>query len=261
VNRFPTANSDGYSIRAGGTLVVAAPGVLLNDSDPDGDSLNSSLVQGSSHGVVTLLPDGSFEYRHTAAHTSPDSFVYEISDSRGGTARGQVNITITPSIPGDFDSNGAVDLTDINLLCGQIRSGSQDANYELTGDGQVDNADFQFLIRSILNTTVGDANLDGIFNSSDLILVFQAGEYEDTVAGNSMWADGDWNCDGEFSTADLIVAFQAGAYVSAAQRAARAIDSTGDRRAAVDHVFARIALRSFESMETSPSRRKPIARQ
>ena len=59
---------------------------------------------------------------------------------------------------------------------------------------------------------VGDANGDGIFNSSDLVLVFQAGEYEDAVAGNSTFAEGDWNGDGDFTTADLVLAFQLGLY-------------------------------------------------
>ena len=60
----------------------------------------------------------------------------------------------------------------------------------------------------------GDANGDGIFNSSDLIKVFQAGEYEDGIPGNSTYAEGDWNEDGDFDSGDLVVAFQAGTYVA-----------------------------------------------
>ena len=62
----------------------------------------------------------------------------------------------------------------------------------------------------------GDANRDGVFNSTDLVQVFQAGEYEDGIAGNSTWEDGDWDNDQEFTTTDLVVAFQAGWYVAAA---------------------------------------------
>jgi hypothetical protein len=65
----------------------------------------------------------------------------------------------------------------------------------------------------------GDSNHDGIFNSSDLVLVFQAGEYEDNVAGNSTFAEGDWNGDGEFTSTDMVLAFQLGSYVAAAQSA------------------------------------------
>ena len=52
-----------------------------------------------------------------------------------------------------------------------------------------------------------------------MVLVFQAGEYEDGVAGNSGWAEGDWNCDGDFTTRDLVVAFMEGGYEEGAVRA------------------------------------------
>lgn len=58
----------------------------------------------------------------------------------------------------------------------------------------------------------GDANLDGLFTSEDLVQVFQAGEYEDGIDGNSSWATGDWNGDAEFGSLDLVRAFQAGTY-------------------------------------------------
>lgn len=57
----------------------------------------------------------------------------------------------------------------------------------------------------------GDANLDGIFNSTDLVLVFQAGKYE-TGIQNADWATGDWNEDGYFNSSDLVLAFQEGCY-------------------------------------------------
>jgi hypothetical protein len=62
----------------------------------------------------------------------------------------------------------------------------------------------------------GDANIDGIFDSEDLVHEFQVGEYEDTIAGNSRWSDGDWTNDNEFDSSDLVAAFQTGNYVAAA---------------------------------------------
>ena len=41
----------------------------------------------------------------------------------------------------------------------------------------------------------GDANGNGVFNSSDLVQVFQVGEYEDEIDHNSTWAEGDWSGD------------------------------------------------------------------
>jgi hypothetical protein len=70
-------------------------------------------------------------------------------------------------------------------------------------------------------TVPGDSNDDGLFNSADLVLVFQAGKYEDNVPQNASFAEGDWNGDGDFTTADLVFAFQAGTYTGNSQPAAQ----------------------------------------
>jgi hypothetical protein len=77
-------------------------------------------------------------------------------------------------------------------------------------------ADMDQLITGVLQTSFGDSNLDGIFDSSDLVHVFQAGEYEDAVENNSTWETGDWNGDQEFDSSDIVFAFQSGGYVAAA---------------------------------------------
>jgi len=53
-NRAPVASNDSYSTPSGATLDVAAPGVLGNDSDPDGDVLAASRVAGPSNGTLAL---------------------------------------------------------------------------------------------------------------------------------------------------------------------------------------------------------------
>ena len=67
-------------------------------------------------------------------------------------------------------------------------------------------------VHEIANTYFGDSNLDGEFNSADLVSIFVAGEYEDAIGGNSTWATGDWSGNGEFDSADLVLAFQDGGY-------------------------------------------------
>ncbi|MEZ6120929.1 MAG: hypothetical protein R3C28_30770 [Pirellulaceae bacterium] len=71
----------------------------------------------------------------------------------------------------------------------------------------------------------GDVTGDGVFNSSDLVQVFQAGHYEDAIIGNSTWEQGDWNGDGEFNSSDLVLVFQAGLY-SAEETELDEFDST-----------------------------------
>ena len=53
--------------------------------------------------------------------------------------------------------------------------------------------------------------------------VFQAGEYEDDIPGNSTWAEGDWDRDGDFTSSDMVAAFASGKYESAAAMRARAV--------------------------------------
>ncbi|MCP4192839.1 MAG: sugar-binding protein [Pirellulaceae bacterium] len=67
-------------------------------------------------------------------------------------------------------------------------------------------------IHNEMNTWVGDSNCDGVFNSSDFVSVFTAGEYEDAVVGNSTWVSGDWNGDKEFNSSDFVFAFTDGGY-------------------------------------------------
>ena len=54
----------------------------------------------------------------------------------------------------------------------------------------------------------GDANQDGLFNSRDMISVFQQNCYGD----RAVWPQGDWTVDLRFDSADLILAFQQGTY-------------------------------------------------
>jgi hypothetical protein len=113
---------------------------------------------------------------------------------------------------GDFDGDGLINVTDITLLFEQLQSATPDIAFDLNGDGQVDAADRDVLILDLIGTTYGDATLDNVFESHDLVVVFQIGEYEDGIPGNSTWDEGDWNGDGDFDSNDLLLAAQAGGY-------------------------------------------------
>ncbi len=119
--------------------------------------------------------------------------------------------------PGDFNRDAMVDLLDVDLMCAAVRAGGDPLGpYDLNRDARVSDLDLRYLVETVIQTSFGDANLDGVFNSTDFIAVFQAGQYEDGLVGNSTWATGDWNCDGEFSSADFVTAFRRGAYTASA---------------------------------------------
>ena len=143
---------------------------------------------------------------------------------------GSVDLT-SNGVLGDLNGDSLVSETDINLLAAALRTGNNDTAFDINNDSQVNDADRDFLIRNILGTDYGDSNLDGQFNSTDLIQIFQRNEYEDAIAGNSTWGDGDWNGDGDFESGDLVTAFQAGSYTANAV-------SRADAAAAIDSLFA-----------------------
>ena len=111
----------------------------------------------------------------------------------------------------DFNQDGRLTADDIDAFC---NASANEPRFDLDGNGTVDDDDFSVLIEDIFQTSIGDANLDGVFNSRDLVQIFQAGQYQDNNSRNSTWSTGDWNCDREFDTNDLVFAFQRGGYVA-----------------------------------------------
>ncbi len=90
----PVAVGDSYSIDQDSSLTVAASGVLVNDSDADGDALTSSLATPPAHGTVTLNADGSFVYTPTAGYFGTDSFTYTALDAGLLSSTATVTINI-----------------------------------------------------------------------------------------------------------------------------------------------------------------------
>ena len=99
-NTAPTAADDAYAVVGGTTLTVAAPGVLANDSDPNGDPLTAVSPVGPSHGTLTLNPNGSFTYTPAAGFTGPDAFAYRASDPFAQSPPATVTIAVSaPAAP------------------------------------------------------------------------------------------------------------------------------------------------------------------
>lgn len=93
-NVAPVATNDAYSVTVGKTLTVAAPGVLGNDSDVNGNSLTASLVSGPSHGTLTLNANGSFSYKPSTSDTT--SFTYKANDGSADSNTATVSLTVKP---------------------------------------------------------------------------------------------------------------------------------------------------------------------
>ncbi|WP_228527064.1 cadherin-like domain-containing protein, partial [Noviherbaspirillum soli] len=120
-NTPPTANADATTVLQGSQVMGAAPGVLVNDSDPDAGATIavaavSAGVGGTPvavpaggvtisgvYGELTLNPDGSYSYIANAAaayalgagQTASEVFTYVIKDNNNAAASATLTITIT----------------------------------------------------------------------------------------------------------------------------------------------------------------------
>ncbi len=113
---------------------------------------------------------------------------------------------------GDVDGDGFIEVDDADLIARLVADGVDNLVYDVDGDASVGIADRDYLVREFLGLSYGDANLDGKFDSSDLVLVSQAAQYRNDAVGDSVWSTGDWDGDREFDTGDLMLAFRAGTY-------------------------------------------------
>lgn len=104
-NSAPVAQDDAFTTDEDTPLDVAAPGVLGNDTDADGDALSAALVSGAQHGSVALNADGSFHYTPAADYNGPDSFTYGANDGSADSSTATVSITVEAA----NDASTAVD--------------------------------------------------------------------------------------------------------------------------------------------------------
>jgi RHS repeat-associated protein len=89
VGAYGLNNVEGLAVQADltGKLTQPTPGVLGNDSDPDGDALTAILVSGPANGTVELKPDGTLNYVPNSGFFGTDTFSYRVSD---GTAESNI---------------------------------------------------------------------------------------------------------------------------------------------------------------------------
>ena len=114
-NDSPVALNDAYSTLEDTTLNIAAPGVLANDSDVDGDPLSAVLVSDVSHGVLALNSDGSFTYIPSADFNGVDTFVYRATDGLL-SSNATVTITVIPTNDAPVALNDAYTINEDTTL-------------------------------------------------------------------------------------------------------------------------------------------------
>ncbi len=124
-------------------------------------------------------------------------------------------------VPGDFNADGVLDASDIDDLTQQVATNSGALEYDLNNDASVNDSDINVWVKDLFHSWIGDANLDGEFNSGDLVAVLSSGTYEADV--DAVWSTGDFNGDGRTNSSDLVVALSDGGYEQGPQAAVSAV--------------------------------------
>lgn len=161
--------------------------------------------------------------------TVTDNHFIEPGDGSGGETPGGDRIGMgeiafpipTAGLKGDFNKNNVLDIVDINSLLEQVASGTNPVAFDLNTDAKVDPADILVWVKDLKKTWVGDADLDGVFNSTDFVKIFQAGKFE--VNTPASWDQGDWTGDLRFNSSDLVAAFQDGGFEAGPRGAVSAV--------------------------------------
>ena len=94
----PVAQDDVYLIVANQGRAIAAPGVLQNDYDADGDVIVASLVSAPTSGTLNLNEDGSFDFTPATDFTGEESFTYQAVESESTDLYTSNTATVTLQI-------------------------------------------------------------------------------------------------------------------------------------------------------------------
>jgi uncharacterized repeat protein (TIGR01451 family) len=93
-NHPPVAANDAYTLTEDVPLSVAAPGLLANDSDPDSNTLTTTVVTAPAQGILALAVNGSFTYTPALNANGVVTFTYTVADGQGGFDQALVTLEI-----------------------------------------------------------------------------------------------------------------------------------------------------------------------
>ncbi|MFA5309344.1 MAG: Ig-like domain-containing protein, partial [Dehalococcoidales bacterium] len=143
-NNAPVAVNNAYSADRNTALLVAAPGILANDTDANGDTLTAALTGSVSHGTLALNSNGSFTYTPATGYTGTDSFTYRANDGKTNSNTATVTINVKEPESGGGGGGGGgggampgtIDISSMVNSTGQISQdvtvSSADNNVTLT---------------------------------------------------------------------------------------------------------------------------------
>lgn len=190
-------------------------GIIIDNQDGAGwtpAELRVAVGDESSDSILTPVDLGTDLYLFDVGDTAVGDIVQVfLTEQVGNGGAGGLIAGLTfdsldsPPVDIDFDDNGAINVEDIDLLVGGIASGANDPLLDLNGDGSVSEGDLtQWLSEAAevnigpgISYLLGDANLDGVVDATDLNSVGI------NWLGSALWSGGDFTADGVVNAPDL----------------------------------------------------------
>jgi uncharacterized repeat protein (TIGR03803 family)/VCBS repeat-containing protein len=108
VNDLPNAVDDTFSTNEDAPLAVAAPGILSNDTDLEGNNLSALGVAAPAHGTLSLATNGSFTYTPAPDYSGADAFTYRANDGTASSEIATVRITVNAVNDAPLATNGTL---------------------------------------------------------------------------------------------------------------------------------------------------------
>jgi chitodextrinase len=128
LDQAPVANPDVIERYAEQDVKVAVSTLLANDTDPDGDPLSLIWVTSPTANKATVVLDGDWVfYTPPSGFTGNDQFTYVVSDGRGETAAGAVQVQIKTD---NSESHNKAAIEDLHNGCFRVTfNGIPDRTY------------------------------------------------------------------------------------------------------------------------------------
>ncbi len=188
VNRAPDAPlavNDG-PLATAQSFALTTPGVLTNDSDPDGDPLGILDFSQAAHGTVVHEGGGVFTYSPDPDYSGSDSFTYRVTDGTTPSAPATVSITVKPAATVAWiNPAGGNWHTAANWSPARVPGADDRAVIDLSGTYTVTISGSN---AAPLNLTLGASGASATLRVSGVR--FSPGQTSTVAAGSTLWLDG-----------------------------------------------------------------------
>ncbi len=134
VNDAPTGTADAYTTTINTQLTIAAPGVLANDTDVDGNPLSAAVAAAPAQGALTLNLDGSFTYIPAEDFDGDVTFTYTVTDGVLTSDPITVTITVEAENTAPVAVNDTYSIDEDSVLTVDVATGVLDNDTDAEGD-------------------------------------------------------------------------------------------------------------------------------